>query len=403
MSLEPLKGHLRETPDGRDGVTSLAVSTLGRMAALGHGEATDVLREYVAYGPLWDYALDLLAELSDPSALEGLAEVVCARFETGKAMDDNLYYNIFATRETLKPLWQEWSETYPGIARLVGEVQEIYHGYERPQSWPDLRSAYVVELLAAADVSNRRQIEKILLSRLKHADVSKYVDAFQTNNPFAWQIAFACLTAMKRAEPHYDLVFSTMARYLESATEEETKRGRRHACAVVLRQLPPSMVLPVARRWYGAAEWHLNGVAGDILEEHATPEDIPQARALLAAAGAAPVPYYADLYRACNALEILARMRDVGPLPDVERAFVEIGYSYGRKRAAQAMQANAPEWFAGTYAFECMWDCEDETREIGCASVALHLSGATERLEALAADELEGESVREVARARLTT
>jgi hypothetical protein len=185
MSLEPLERHLRETPDGREGVTSLAVSTLGRMAALGNGEATDVLREYVAYGPLWAYALDLLAELSDPSALEGLAEVVCARFETGKAMDDNLHYNIFATRETLKPLWQEWSETYPGIARLVGEVQEIYRGYERPQSWPDLRSASIDELLAAADVSNRRQVEKILLSRLKHADVSKYVDVFQTNNPFA--------------------------------------------------------------------------------------------------------------------------------------------------------------------------------------------------------------------------
>jgi hypothetical protein len=260
------------------------------MAALGNGWATDVLREYVAYGPLWAYALDLLAELSDPSALEGLAEVVCARFETGKAMDDNLHYNIFATRETLKPHWQDWSETYPGIARLVGETQEIHRGYERPQSWPDLRSASVDELLAAVDVSNRRQVEKILLSRLKHADVSKYVDVFQTNNPFAWQIAFACLAAMKRAEPHYDLVFSTLVRYLAMATEEEMKRGKRHACSVVLRQLPPSIVLPVARRWYVAAEWHLNGVAGDILEEHATPEDLPQVRALLTAAGPHPCP-----------------------------------------------------------------------------------------------------------------
>jgi hypothetical protein len=208
---------------------------------------------------------------------------------------------------------------------------------------------------------------------------------------------------MKRAEPHYDLVFSTLVRYLGMATEEEMKRGKRHACAVVLRQLPPSLVLPVARRWYGAAEWHLNGVAGDILEEHATPEDLPQVRALLAAAGATPVPYYADLYRACNALEVLARMRDVGPLPEVEKAFVEIGYSYGRMLAVQAMQANAPEWFAETYAFECMWDCEYGTRELGCASVALHQSGARERLEALAADELEGESVREIARVRLAS
>ncbi len=67
------------------------------------------------------------------------------------------------------------------------------------------------------------------------------------------------------------------------------------------------------------------------------------------------------------------------------------------------MSVNAPARFAAGYAFECLWDCEEETREIGCKGVLTQLPGAEERLRTLAEDPYESEAVRSAAQARLGT
>jgi hypothetical protein len=404
MSLAALTEYLRITPDGREGETALAVSTLGRMAELGSGDAINVLREYVTYGPLWDHALGLLASMSDKGVVEGLAEAVCARFETGKQMDDSSYYDIYSSYSSLMPLWKVWSETQPCIAKLMNEVDEIRSGYRKHIGTdPDYKALSVEELLDAARPHNRRHIEKVLLSRLRHSDVKLYVQAFDAENVFAWRIAFNCLEAMKRAKSYYERILNRIVGYLEAAKDEAVRGPKISACDAILRQLPPEMTLQVARRWYSSGEWRLQLAGEEVLERHATPEDIDRALATLEAARNDAVPYYSDLYRACGALEILARMSNVGPLPEVEAAFVEMGYSFGRKRAAQAMRANAPEWFAETYAYECLWDCEEETRQLGCEGVSLAVTGARERLRYLAGDPFEVDMVREAAASRLVT
>lgn len=378
---------------------SLAIDTLGRMAQLGSASALRVLREYVAYGSEWDFALEQLAQLPDPAAIEGLADIVCARFSTGKEMEEKSGYGLFL-ETALHPLWEQWRPVHPCIVRLLNEVQEVAGSYKWEEA-PDYNTFPVHELLTAINKRNRQEIEKIPLSRLRDTDVKTYVAAFSTDNPSAWSAAVRCLRAMKLAAPYYDLALDRAMHYVE-ATTAFNKQGREHgAIADLLAQLPAEITLPVARRWYNAPQWQLRYVGERILEQHATLEDIPQVRAALSTAIASATPFNTDMYRVCAALDILSRFPGIGPMPEVEEAFTQTAYSPARRRAGRAMQANAYEWFSETYALECMCDCDEETREIGCESVSLLMPRALERLNDLAKDEFEAEIVRGAAAARI--
>ena len=65
------------------------------------------------------------------------------------------------------------------------------------------------------------------------------------------------------------------------------------------------------------------------------------------------------------------------------------------------MEVTAPLHFQQHYALECLWDCHDDTRELGCETVRLTVPGALERLHELATDENEYDNVRQAAQTRL--
>jgi hypothetical protein len=233
------------------------------------------------------------------------------------------------------------------------------------------------------------------------ADVDRYVAAFSAENPFAWHVAFVVLAALKRDAPFHEMILGRLVSYLESG-KPGLRGSRLTAPGDILQRLPPEMTLPLARRWLASPEWHLRLTSEGILEMHATPDDIPRVRAALATALSTATRDNTDIYRVCGALDILARFSDIDLLPEVEAAFIESGYSFARRRAACAMRANAPVVFAEIYAYECLWDCEDATRQIGCESVALTIPGARARLQALTEDLLEGEEVQRTTALRLT-
>jgi hypothetical protein len=165
----------------------------------------------------------------------------------------------------------------------------------------------------------------------------------------------------------------------------------------VLLTLPAKYLLQVARKWRTSPVRERRQVVELILEKHATEADIPRAQSILRAPLTAR-----GVYRACHAVEILAHLARYGPFAEVQHAFDYYGYSYGRKRAARVLAASDPT-FPGTRAFECLWDCETGTREIGCEHVDLGVPGAMERLRVLATDRVESELVRKAAAARLAT
>lgn len=102
----------------------------------------------------------------------------------------------------------------------------------------------------------------------------------------------------------------------------------------------------------------------------------------------------------CDILEILAHFPECGPYPEAEVVFQAAGYSRTRVYAAEVFAAS-DESFARGLAVECLWDCEERVREIGCESVDVALPGAFVRLQTISRDPHEDEEVRDMAQSRL--
>ena len=128
-----------------------------------------------------------------------------------------------------------------------------------------------------------------------------------------------------------------------------------------------------------------------LLSDHAEAEDIPLVLDLLHVA--------THNYAICHLVDALARVPSLGPYAELRPIFTGINYSYGRRRAAIALAATDPD-FAETFAFECLWDCEAETRAVGCKVVHLD-DRSIPRLQAIADDPVEDASTRTAATLRL--
>jgi hypothetical protein len=103
----------------------------------------------------------------------------------------------------------------------------------------------------------------------------------------------------------------------------------------------------------------------------------------------------------CGLLEILAEFPEAGPYPEVETVFKEAGYSRTRIYAAEVLAASDGQGFAHGLAVECLWDCEEHVRLIGCNSVDLEMPDVRVRLHAMSRDPCEDEDVSSAARERL--
>ncbi len=405
MDVAPLADYLRTTTHARLGhEVTLTIETLGWMAEMGSAEATSSLVDYASYGAQWDYALQQLIELPEVEDAEALAQAVCERFKSGEDMDNAAAYTLLGPYG-LGPLWEKWAPRYPCVARLVEELHLIEEERERGRpARPDFTNLPLSALLEQVDVNSRNAALQSAISKVRPEDKEVCIRAFETSNPFAWRVAFECLSVLDMAELVYDTALMKSVELLpllEALGERHALQvQKRIAIKAIMRSLPPEMTLPYARLWFDSPNWHLAMVADDLLEKHATIQDFPMVQAALAQRLQAG-PDELETYGTSSLLVILSRFADIGPVPEVERTFIETGYSYGRMHAAKAMCVNAPEWFARGYAFECLWDCEEETRVIGRESVALDVPGAKDRLRALADDPLEDESVRDAARARV--
>jgi hypothetical protein len=377
---------------------------------MGNAEAALILSEYVAYGAQWDYALWQLADLPETASASDMARAICERFKSGEEMDDA------ASGELLDPswlgaLWEKWAPRYPCMAHLVEELNVLEEerkrgrpSYPTPEKYTDMPTAVLLEEVGAY---NWRPVQKAALSKLRRQDKDLYVKAFDTDNPFAWWLAFECLSALRMAEPVYATALQKSVEYLPVLESSEEPAGlksqKRLVITAILEALPPEMTLPYARRWFNSPGWQLSRLANDLLHEHATIDDFPVVYAALAEMLRETPDMMNGYYEVCDLLQILTGFAGIGPLPEVERVFVETDWSYAREWAARAMASNAQDWFARGYAFECLWDADEDIRVIGCESVALDVPGAAERLRALADDPFEDESVREAARKRSPT
>jgi hypothetical protein len=86
--------------------------------------------------------------------------------------------------------------------------------------------------------------------------------------------------------------------------------------------------------------------------------------------------------------------------PVLRHIYRETASSHLRGRAARALAATDPSYGTG-FAVECLWDCEESTREIAARHAETGDTRVVERLRRLAADPAEEAEVQTAVRSRI--
>jgi len=388
LDLSRLERHFREHDDAnRDGYDSrLAVETLHAMACAGSTEALRMQRDYIAYGAHWDTALHGLVVIARAKemplwkeaqqSVDALLSVVRTRFSG----HDALVAALDQEWPEYEP-WREWARRDATIAAALAEAEKQYQHSRRPRVTSSNLSTR--EILSRPDV---RSFRRELAARRQQQDVALLLEAVRSGAGDARATALIAL-----ADQNDRRVLELALPLLASVPPPPAPSWLRYALLKSLSELPPDPGLAYARKWYETDDFVLRRSAENIFARHAEAEDVPMLRE-----GARRALEEGDDYRVCDAMDALARIPQLGPFPEVRAVFDEHRYSPARANAAAALAATDPA-FPRDRAFECLWDCDDSARAVGCAHVDLALPGARERLAQVASDPLEMEALRRAA------
>jgi hypothetical protein len=365
-----------------------------------------VLREYVAYGRFWPRAIERLIGDDDalhagtpwPEVVGGLDAVLVERFATHDALAEAL--SGLDPRE--RP-WTMWSVENRRIARAFaleqrgggatataagGSSKRRAVRGERPQGRRRPREMSTAELLQIAEDSRWTQIADELAARTAAADVEQLVAA--ANDP-AVPMCRAAILALGRQGRREVLEIA------EQATSH-TQRGKlQGAVALALEAMPLSQTRHLAHDWLTSGDWARRRKAAGMLATWAEDEDLQPARRALS--DELDLGLDGDVYVIGSLSEALGRCGVHGPFEELHRAYEQMPYSYGRRYIVSALAASDPT-FSGDVAVECLWDCEAETRRLGATHVDGRVRLAAQRLDELAADEVQAASVRAAAAQR---
>jgi hypothetical protein len=250
------------------------------------------------------------------------------------------------------------------------------------------------ELLACANQNNYLLAAMALQKRVAATDLDLLLVAAQRDD--RWQRFVAFRGLQRLAHP---AALPVLRAFFESSA---TRPGSAYGAAVrAITALPADATLDLARTWFDAPDSPHRHVALQILEAHGTAADVPRVRDALIPSLQRDTPDTNECYMQCDMLEILARFPEAGPYPEVETVFKEAGYSRTRIYAAEVLAGSDGQEFAHGLAVECLWDCEERVRLIGCDSVDLEMPDVRARLHAMSSDPYEDEDVSSAARERL--
>jgi hypothetical protein len=217
--------------------------------------------------------------------------------------------------------------------------------------------------------------------------------------PFAAHVALAGLA--KLAPPS---LAEWLADLWLKIPENSTKDPAQNLSRVFLRQgvprvvlsLPAETTLPLARNWLPSLESKKRDLAKKILRKHATIEDISLLRESVR-----PMLTDEEAEWDCFMIKAFYNLPNVGIVQELIDIYYHFRFSMGRSYAARAIQITSPEFFARNLALECLWDCEEGTRELGVKFTPLESSEGLHRIKYLTDDVLESETIRNEAKDRL--
>ncbi|MFD7244846.1 HEAT repeat domain-containing protein [Streptomyces massasporeus] len=395
--LDEVEAHLfcaEDVLDGDESRTGLALAVLGHLASYGRRDALELLRRYAAHGSNWAWALDELALRDDDAGLRALAAPVLARFPADPEGDAELAATV---RDAFEPRpWRLWAEDpRESVAARVRAAHETgcFDRWQRQMRPSGPRPGWSVQ--AVFDWA-QQGIER---------GAALHVPAAR------------CLTAVAGPEDRAEIVRAaqdgtdgarcTALRYLADGNDPEALDLIEGAVATgstlvvdaavdAFERMRSPAAVDRARRWARRPD-ALGAAAGRVLACRGGVQDRDLVLAALREAVRGEGP---DAQTLWTLVDGTGRLGIACAAPVLRHVYRETASSHLRGRAARALAATDPS-FATGFAVECLWDCEETTREIAARHAETGDARVVERLRRLAADPAEEDEVQTAVRSRI--
>ncbi|GGV23694.1 HEAT repeat domain-containing protein [Streptomyces spectabilis] len=377
-----------------DSRTGLALSVLGHLASYDRLDALRMLRRYAEYGSNWAWALDELALRDDDAALRALAGPVLARFPTDAEGEAAL---TVAVRDAFEPRpWRLWAEDpRPEIGARVRAAQErgSFDRWQRQLEPSGPRPGWSVK--AVLDWAQ----EGFERGAALHAPAARCLSAVAGPEDRAEIIAVARHGA--------DGARGTALRYLADAQDPDVldliEEAAQSASSVVVdvaaetfERMRSVAAVQRARQWAGRPDV-LGAAAGRVLACRGGAEDSQLVLAALREAVRGEGPDAPTLWPLVDGA---GRLGICCAAPVLRHVYRETASSHLRGRAAGALAATDPSFAAG-FAVECLWDCEESTREVAARHAETGDARVVAQLRRLATDPAEEDEVQSAVRNRI--
>ncbi|MFB7109249.1 HEAT repeat domain-containing protein [Streptomyces sp. NPDC056190] len=395
--LDRIEEHLFDPEDALDtdeSRTGLALAVLGHLASYGRRDALALLRRYAATGANWAWALDELALRDDDAGLRALAMPVLARFATDAEGEAEL---AAAVRDAFEPRpWRLWADDpRESVASRVRAAHEAgsFDLWQRQMRPTGPRPGWSVQAVFEWAQQGAER------------GAPRHVPAAR------------CLTAvagpedrpeiLRAARAGTDAARCTALRYLADGDDPDAldlieaavSDGSVfvvEAAVDAFERMRGAPAVDRARGWVHRPD-PLGAAAGRVLACRGAVRDRDLVLAALREAVRGEGPDAPTLW---TLVDGAGRLGITCAAPVLRHVYRETASSHLRGRAARALAATDPSFPAG-FAVECLWDCEETTREIAARHAETGDTRVVERLRRLAADPAEEDEVQTAVRSRI--
>ncbi|MEW2164959.1 HEAT repeat domain-containing protein [Streptomyces sp. NPDC007084] len=395
--LDEIERHLFDAEDVLDTCetrTGLSLAVLGHLASYGRTDALALLRGYAATGTNWAWALDELALRDDDAGLRALAAPTLARFPADPEGEAAL---TAAVRDAFEPRpWRLWADDpRPAIAARVRGAQEAgsFDRWQRQMRPAGPRPGWSVQ--AVFDWAQ----QGIDRGAALHVPAAR------------------CLTAVAGPEDRPEIVEAarhgadgarcTALRYLADGNdpdaldliEQAVANGSTavaEAAVDAFERMRSMAAVDRARGWAHRPDT-LGAAAGRVLACRGGLGDRDLVLGALREAVRGEGPDAPTLW---TLVDGAGRLGIDCAAPVLRHIYRETASSHLRQRAARALAVTDPTFPAG-FAVECLWDCEETTRETAARHAETGDARVVDQLRRLASDPAEEAEVQTAVRSRI--
>ncbi|MFD5030609.1 HEAT repeat domain-containing protein [Streptomyces sp. NPDC058220] len=395
--LDAIDHHLFRSEDHFDteeSRTGLSLAVLGHLASYGRRDALDLLRRYAAAGTNWAWALDELALRDDDAGLRSLAVPVLARFPATPEGDAEL---AAAVRDAFEPRpWRLWADdprqAVGARIRAAGE-QGSFDRWQRQMRPSGPRPGWSVQAVFdwAQQALERGSVLHVpaarCLSAVAGPDDRPLIVEAARNGPDGARCAALHYLAEVRDPVVLDLI---------EAAALSADRTVADAAVSAFERMCGEEAVDRARGWVHRPD-ALGASAAGVLACRGGTQDTQLVLGALRETVRAEGPDAPPLW---TLVDGAGRLGIVCAAPVLRHVYRETASSQLRGRAARALAATDPSYATG-FAVECLWDCEETTREVAALHAETGDVRVVDRLRRLAADPAEEAEVQTAVRSRM--